>query len=85
MIIIFDWLGDIISGIGDAIGNAIDVVESGIANAIWNAMLRWIYEIIYGAIADCFEMIGNMSAEVFDLEWVQATCPHTRFDRQKRI
>ena len=36
-------------------------------------MLRWIYEIIYGAIADCFEMIGNMSAEVFDLEWVQAT------------
>ena len=73
MIIIFDWLGDIISGIGDAIGNAIDVVESGIANAIWNAMLRWIYEIIYGAIADCFEMIGGMSAEVFDLEWVQAT------------
>lgn len=73
VIIIFDWLGDIISGIGDAIGNAIDVVESGIANAIWNAMLRWIYEIIYGAIADCFEMIGNMSAEVFDLEWVQAT------------
>lgn len=73
MIIIFDWLGDIISGIGDAIGNAIDVVESGIANAIWNAMLRWIYEIIYGAIVDCFEMIGNMSAEVFDLEWVQAT------------
>lgn len=49
------------------------MVESGIANAIWNAMLRWIYEIIYGAIADCFEMIGNMSAEVFDLEWVQAT------------
>lgn len=36
-------------------------------------MLRWIYEIIYGAIADCFEMIGGMSAEVFDLEWVQAT------------
>lgn len=36
-------------------------------------MLRWIYEIIYGAIADCFEMIGNMSAEVFDLEWVQVT------------
>ena len=48
-------------------------MESGIANAIWNAMLRWIYEIIYGAIADCFEMIGGMSAEVFDLEWVQAT------------
>lgn len=48
-------------------------MESGIANAIWNAMLRWIYEIIYGAIADFFEMIGNMGAEVFDLKWVQAT------------
>ena len=36
-------------------------------------MLKWFYEIIYGAIADFFEMMGNMGADVFDLEWVKAT------------
>ena len=69
----FDWLGDIISGIGSAIGDTIDFIGSGVGDAIWNAMLKWLYEIIYGAIADFFEMMGNMGSEVFDLEWVQAT------------
>ena len=69
----FDWLGDIISGIGSAIGDTIDFISSGVGDAIWNAMLKWLYEIIYGAIADFFEMMGNMGSEVFDLEWVQAT------------
>ncbi len=36
-------------------------------------MMRWFYETIYGAVADFFTMMGNMGAEVFDLEWVQAT------------
>ena len=69
----FDWLGDIISGIGSAIGDTIDFIGSGVGDAIWNAMLKWLYEIIYGAIADFFEMMGNMGSEVFNLEWVQAT------------
>jgi len=73
VVIIFDWLGDIFSGIGSAIGDTIDFIGSGVGDAIWNAMLKWLYEIIYGAIADFFEMMGNMGSEVFDLEWVQAT------------
>ena len=56
-----------------AIGDTIDFIGSGVGDAIWNAMLKWLYEIIYGAIADFFEMMGNMGSEVFDLEWVQAT------------
>ena len=36
-------------------------------------MLRWIYESIYSAIADFFGMMGNMGAEIFDLDWVKAT------------
>lgn len=35
----FDWLGDIISGIGSAIGDTIDFIGSGVGDAIWNAML----------------------------------------------
>ena len=69
----FDWLGDLISGIGDAIGGAFDYIGESIANTIFNSILQWLYEIIYGAISDFFEMIGNMGAEIFDLSWVQAT------------
>ena len=36
-------------------------------------MLRWFYEIIYGAIADFFTLMGNMGADIFDLGWVQGT------------
>ena len=59
VVIIFDWLGDIFSGIGSAIGDAMDFLGTQISNAIWDAMLKWFYEIIYGAIADFFEMIQN--------------------------
>ena len=56
VVIIFDWLGDIFSGIGSAIGDAMDFLGTQISNAIWDAMLKWFYEIIYGAIADFFEI-----------------------------
>ncbi len=36
-------------------------------------MLKWFYETIYGAVADFFTMMGNMGADIFDLDWVQAT------------
>lgn len=69
----FDWLGDIISGIGDSIGNVFETLGQQISNVIWNAMLQWFYETIYGAVADFFTMMGNMGADIFDLDWVKAT------------
>lgn len=36
-------------------------------------MLQWFYETIYGAVADFFTMMGNMGADIFDLDWVNAT------------
>lgn len=69
----FDWLGDIISGIGDSIGNVFETLGQQISNVIWNTMLQWFYETIYGAVADFFTMMGNMGADVFDLDWVKAT------------
>lgn len=73
MIYIFDWLGDFIGGIGSAIGGVFDYLGEQISNAIWNTMIQWLYETIYNAVADFFTMMGNMGADVFDLEWVQAT------------
>ncbi len=69
----FDWLGDIISGIGDSIGNVFEALGQQISNVIWNTMLQWFYETIYGAVADFFTMMGNMGADIFDLDWVKAT------------
>lgn len=36
-------------------------------------MLKWFYETIYNAVADFFTMMGNMGADIFDLDWIQAT------------
>ena len=36
-------------------------------------MLQWFYETIYGAVADFFTLMGNMGADIFDLDWVKAT------------
>ena len=36
-------------------------------------MLRWFYETIYGAAADFFTLMGNMGADIFELDWVKAT------------
>lgn len=69
----FDWLGDIIGDIGDAIGGAYEFLGEQISNAIWNTMLQWFYETIYGAVADFFTMMGNMGADIFELDWIDAT------------
>lgn len=69
----FDWLGDLISGIGDSIGTVFDTLGEQIARVIWDTALRWIYEMIYGAIADFFTVMGNLGAEIFELKWVDAT------------
>lgn len=69
----FEWLGDIFSGIGDAVGGVFDTLGEQISNAIWDTMLQWIYETVFKAIADFFALMGNMGADLFDLKWVQAT------------
>ena len=46
-----------------------------ISSSIWDVFLGWIYEAIYGAIADFFTMMGSMGTDLFDLSWVQS-CLH---------
>lgn len=69
----FDWLGDLIDGIADAIGEAFSALGQQISNVIWDTMLQWFYETIYGAVADFFTLMGNMGADIFQLGWVQGT------------
>ena len=69
----FDWLGDIISGIGSAIGDTVEFLGTELANSIFDSILQWMYEIIYGAVADFFTMMGNMGADIFELSWIKET------------
>lgn len=69
----FDWLGDIFSGIGDAIGSTFEFLGEQISNVIFDTILQWFYNIIYDAVADFFTMMGNMGADIFDLDWIKAT------------
>ena len=69
----FDWVDELIDGIGEAISDAFAALGQQISNMIWDAMLQWFYETIYGAVADFFTMMGNMGADIFDLDWIQAT------------
>ena len=73
MINIFDWLGDFIRGTGEAICGSFSFIGAEVSNAIWDSMLPWAYEIIYNAVAEFFTMMGNMGADVFELDWVKAT------------
>ncbi len=72
----FDWIGDAIDWIGDGISNLWDNTIGGVADAIgdwiWEAMFKWMFNLIYGAIADLFEFINETTSDVFAMSWVQA-------------
>lgn len=68
----FNWLGDIFSGMGDAFSNAFTGMSDALANSIFEAMFQWIYKLIFDAVSDFFQLMGNMGAEIFDLIWVEA-------------
>lgn len=68
----FDWLGNILSGMGDAIGIAFENTVGKMVDSIWTALVEWLYTAIYNAVADLFTGINNMGAEIFALSWVDA-------------
>lgn len=72
MITIFDWLGDLCSGIGDALSGAFSALWTEVAGSIWELFLKWIYTAIYNAVAEFFTSIGNMGADIFELSWIEA-------------
>lgn len=68
----FDWIGDIIGGIGDFFSDTFGWLGEQVSSAIWDTMLRWFYTAIYDAIAQFFTSMGNLGVEMYELEWVKA-------------
>lgn len=43
-----------------------------VANPIMDALMDWFYSQVVGFLGAFFAQMGNMGAELFELEWVQA-------------
>ena len=72
----FEFIGDVIGAIGDGISwvwdHTIGAVAGAVTDVIWDQMFEWLFNTIYGAVADLFEFINETTADIFYLGWVQA-------------
>ena len=72
----FDWIGDAIDWIGDGISslwdNTVGSAVDAITDEIWDIMFSWLFNLIYGAVADLFEFINESTSDIFALSWVQS-------------
>ena len=72
----FDWISDAVDWIGDGISslwdNTIGNVTDAAGDWIWETMFKWLFNLIYGAVADLFEFINGTTSDIFELSWVQA-------------
>ena len=69
----FGWLGELTNSITNAISAGFSQIGVSITNTVFEAMLIWIYNLVWSACADFFTLMGNMVAEIFELTWVKAT------------
>lgn len=69
----FSWLGELLAGMGDALGASFSGIGKEVVQVIFDTMLQWLYTAIYDAIAAFFAQMGSMGAEIFSLSWVSAT------------
>ena len=72
----FDWIGDAIDWIGDGISSAWDntvgSAVDAISDKIWDIMFAWLFNLIYGGIADLFALINESTTDIFGLAWVNS-------------
>lgn len=71
----FDWISDAIDWISDGISslwdNTVGAAADAISDAIWDIMCEWIFNKVYGLIAELFTFINETATDIFALSWVQ--------------
>lgn len=71
----FDWISDAIDWISDGISslwdNTVGAAADAISDAIWDIMFEWIFNKVYGLIAELFTFINETATNIFALSWVQ--------------
>ena len=75
MISLFDWISDAIDWIGDGISSLWDSTIGGavdaISDAVWDIMFEWLFNKVYGAVAELFMFIDQSATDLFSLAWVR--------------
>ena len=69
----FSWLEGLISSIASSIGSVFEGIGETIVNAIWDSLMKWLFNAFYDSVADVFTQMGDMGAEIFDLSWIEST------------
>ena len=71
----FDWISDAIDWIGDGISSLWDSTIGGavdaISDAVWDIMFEWLFDKVYGAVAELFMFIDQSATDLFSLAWVR--------------
>ena len=71
----FEWISDAIDWISDGISslwdNTVGAAADAISDAIWDIMFEWIFNKVYGLIAELFTFINETATDIFALPWVQ--------------
>ena len=71
----FEWISDAIDWISDGISslwdNTVGAAADAISDAIWDIMFEWIFNKVYGLIAELFTFINETATDIFALYWVQ--------------
>ena len=68
----FSWLEGLVSSIASSIGGVFEGIGDTIVNAIWDNLVKWLFNAFYDSIADVFTQMGDMGAEIFDLSWIES-------------
>lgn len=71
----FDWISDAIDWIGDGISSLWDSTIGGavdaISDVVWDIMFEWLFNKVYGAVAELFMFIDQSATDLFSLAWVR--------------
>ena len=68
----FDWLGELLESVGEMLSEAFQGLGEALTTVIWDSLLSWIYNAVFGAISAFFQSINNFGAEIFDLKWIRS-------------
>ena len=68
----FSWLEGLVSSIASSIGGVFEGIGDTIVGAIWDNLVKWLFNAFYDSIADVFSQMGDMGAEIFDLSWIES-------------
>ena len=68
----FDWIQELITGVGDAISSSLSTTWHNISSSIWGKFMEWCYTSVFEGLSDFFSMMTGIGADLFDLPWVEA-------------